>query len=48
MNEAGEDNLVQMGFRRFGTVVIVLLLLLAGAAIGTMAFLAYTLFSAID
>jgi hypothetical protein len=44
MNEEGEDNLIQMGFRRYLTVIFLLLLLLAGAAVGAMAALAYTLF----
>jgi hypothetical protein len=44
VNEEGEDNLIQMGFRRYGTVIFLLLLLLAGAAVGTMAALAYMLF----
>ena len=44
MNEEGEDNLIQMGFRRYLTVIFLLLLLLAGAAVGAMAALAYKLF----
>ena len=44
MNEESEDNLIQMGFRRYLTVIFLLLLLLAGAAVGAMAALAYTLF----
>ena len=36
MNEEGEDNLIQMGFRRYLTVIFLLLLLLAGAAVGAM------------
>ena len=47
MNEEGEDNLIQMGFRRYLTVIFLLLLLLAGAAVGAMAALAYTLFRGI-
>ena len=47
MNEEGEDNLVQMGVRRFGAVVL-LLLLIAGAALGTLAALAYRFFWAVS
>jgi hypothetical protein len=48
VNEEGEDNLVQMGVRRFGAVVVLLLLVIAGAFLGTMAALAYMFFWAVS
>jgi hypothetical protein len=44
MNEQGEDDLIQMELRRFVAVVFVLLLLIAGAAFGTIAVIGYMFF----